>query len=102
MFKALHRCAVEAGAVQMVSYVDLDKYQGGVYERLGFRLDAEIAPDYWTIWPGLERRHKTATKREHLAKLEGFDPALSEFQNTQAMGLFRIYHSGRLRMLHDL
>ena len=76
------------------SYVDLDKFTGGVYEALGFTSLHDIAPDYWTI-KGRKRQHKTATKRSKLKGLPGFVETESEFQNTQRMGLFRIYHSGR-------
>lgn len=102
LFKQLKQAALGAGAEKMISYVDLDKYQGDVYSSLGFELEAELEPDYWTLWPGSVRRHKTATKRAALAKLPGFDPALSEFENTQRMKLWRIYHSGRLKLSQKL
>lgn len=101
LFKACLQ-VVPKGA-QVLSYVDMDKFTGGVYETLGFELAAELAPDYCTIWPGdisqySVRRHKTATKRDALAKLDGFDPGQTELQNSLRLGLHRIYHSGRLRV----
>lgn len=87
---------------ELVSYVDLDKYQGQLYDRLGFRFAGYIKPDYMTIWgngPTAYRRHKTATKRSNLAKLEGFRPEETELENCERMGLHRIYHSGRKRLV---
>lgn len=87
---------------ELVSYVDLDKYTGGVYGKLGFEPAGEIPPDYWTIWPsrtGPIRRHKSATRRDALARMPGFNPNESEAKNTHRMGLFQIYHSGRLRVV---
>lgn len=80
----------------LVSYVDLDKFTGGIYERLGFRASHYVRPDYMTVWPGGMRRHKTATRLDRLCRMEGFDPKLSEFENCERMGLHRIFHSGRL------
>ena len=101
LFKA---CRAACPDAEIISYVDLDKFTGGVYEALGFTLEHALAPDYWSIWRGVPgwkeyvRRHKSATKRSNLAKLEGFDPALSEFENCKAMGLHFIFHSGRMKM----
>lgn len=87
----------------VVSYVDLDKFTGGLYATLGFTFDHYIEPDYMSLWGSsaalMHRRHKTATSRSSLAKLDGFDPAKSERENCLAMGIYRIYHSGRVRML---
>lgn len=88
---------------EVVSYIDLDKFEGSIYERLGFKYDSYIEPDYMTLWGGsaadMHRRHKTATRRSELAKLEGFDPNLSERENCLNMGIYRIYHSGRVKVV---
>jgi len=100
LFDRLTACALADGAVEMVSYVDCDKYQGGLYEALGFDFDGDIAPDYWTLWncsPNTIRRHKTATKRCALRRLPGFREEETEFENCQRMKIWRIYHSGRKR-----
>ena len=88
---------------RLVSYIDLDKYRGGVYETLGFGNPEYIAPDYWTIH-GKQRRHKTATKRAALAAAypEKFDPTLTEEENCRKLGIFRIYHSGRVKVSMDV
>lgn len=85
---------------ELVSYVDLDKFTGAVYARLGFEPDAYLPPDYWTIQDGV-RRHKTATQLKHLRQKQGFDPALSEFENCQKLGFFQVYHSGRRRVVRQ-
>ena len=95
LFKALLAQVPES--VGLVSYVDLDKYDGGLYKRLGFVSDRVLAPDYWTVH-GRVRKHKTATKRSALAKRADFDPAQSEYENCQRMGLYRVYHSGRMKL----
>lgn len=94
LFKALVR-----PEERVISYVDHDKFTGTVYEHLGFTHEAHLLPDYWTVWGNRQRRHKTATKRSNLAKLPGFDPELTEFENANRMGLHRIYHSGRSRVV---
>ena len=68
-----------------------------MYKRLGFVSDRVLAPDYWTVH-GRVRKHKTATKRSALAKRADFDPAQSEYENCQRMGLYRVYHSGRMKL----
>lgn len=101
LFRELERRAREGGAGKIISYVDLDKYTGGVYATLGFSVVEDIDPDYWTVWKEdgqLVRKHKTATKRCHLARMEGFREEETEFENCQRMGIYRIYHSGRQRV----
>lgn len=87
---------------RVVSYVDLDKFTGGVYRQLGFAHESDVEPDYMTLWGNssadMHRKHKTATKRSALSKLPGFDPSISERENCLAMGIFRVYHSGRVKM----
>lgn len=94
LFKALR--GTETSPIY--SYIDHDKFTGGVYERLGFVFDETLAPDYWTIWSGKHRRHKTATTRARLASHPEFDPALTEYENTQKMQFYRIYDSGKSRV----
>lgn len=40
------------------SYSDNRYFDGGLYERLGFRLDSELPPDYavWHPWLGLRSK----------------------------------------------
>lgn len=84
---------------KLVSYIDLDKFTGDIYRTLGFTLDGYIDPDYMTVWPGAIRKHKTSTRKDRLAKLPGFNAELTEFANCEAMGIHRIYHSGRMRVV---
>lgn len=84
---------------KLVSYIDLDKFTGDIYRTLGFTLDGYIDPDYMTVWPGAIRKHKTSTRKDRLAKLPGFNAELTEFANCDAMGIHRIYHSGRVRVV---
>jgi len=81
----------------IISYSDNQMFTGNMYEHLGFRKAAEGAPDY-QIWFGQKMvQAKQATKRDQLARIEGFDPTLSEWENCQKLGLHRIYDSGKIK-----
>lgn len=79
---------------EVVSYIDLDKFDGSIYELLGFEHSHDIEPDYMTVW-GDERKHKTSTQHRLLAKLKGYSPDLSEYENCKNLNIYQIYNSGR-------
>lgn len=83
---------------QVKTFADLRYYSmGGMYEALGFTLDGTIAPDYSYI-VGDRREHKFNYRHSgKLSQMEGYDPLLSESENAELLGLYRIYNCGLLR-----
>ena len=79
----------------VISYADLDYADGGVYKNLGFSLDGFSNPSYfWVKGKTVLPRYKTQ-KHKLLALLgEEFDANLSERENMQNAGYYRIFNSG--------
>lgn len=89
------------------SFSDNRFFDGGMYETLGFALEADVAPDY-SVWsPKLGIRPKSHYQRRLLpARLqehgvdEAFDPATdsrTEAEMTYLMGARRLYDCGKKR-----
>lgn len=89
------------------SFSDNRWFSGGMYEQLGFELEAEVVPDYqvWSPKTGLrpkphyQRRLLPARLKEHGVD-ELFDPktdARTEAEVTYLMGARRIYDCGKKR-----
>lgn len=76
-------------------------FDGKMYERLGFRLDKELPPDYSYVDLNRCRRlHKSGFQHSRLAKrLKVYDPMLSEMENCKANNFHRIYDCGKRRWL---
>lgn len=92
---------------EVKSFSDNRYFSGGMYQQLGFSLDAEIQPDYqiWSMKGGLktkaqyQRRCIQARLTEHGVE-ETFDPendTRSERDMTYLMGARRIYDCGKKR-----
>lgn len=89
------------------SFSDNRYFDGNMYERLGFVLDADVAPDY-QVWsqklgllpkPHYQRRNLPKRLRDHGVE-EHFDPDTdprSEREMTYFMGARRIYDCGKKR-----
>jgi len=89
------------------SFSDNRWFNGGMYEQLGFDLEADVAPDYqvWSMRGGLrpkshyQRRLLPSRLAEHDLE-ESFDPATdprTEAEMTYLMGARRIYDCGKKR-----
>lgn len=75
-------------------------FDGGVYSRLGFTLDKLLPPDYTYVdLKRCRRLHKSGFQRSRLAARfpETFDPKLSERENCEMLGYYRIYDCGKKR-----
>ena len=91
------------------SFSDNRWFSGGMYEQLGFVLEADVAPDY-QVWspklglrpkPHYQRRALPARLDEH-GVVDSFDPktdARTEAEMTYLMGARRIYDCGKKRWL---
>ncbi len=79
----------------VISYADLDYADGGVYKNLGFKLTRYSKPSYfWTRGNSAIPRYK-AQKHKLLSLLgDEFDANLSERENMENAGYFRVFNSG--------
>jgi G:T-mismatch repair DNA endonuclease (very short patch repair protein) len=94
---------------EVKSFSDNRLFSGGMYEQLGFQLEADVVPDY-QVWsqklglrpkPHYQRRLLPARLREH-GMDEKFDPATdkrTEAEMTYLLGARRIYDCGKKRWL---
>jgi hypothetical protein len=76
----------------IVSFSDNRLFDGEVYEKIGFRLDGEVAPDYYWV-RGCKRHHKSTlrkTKEEKMTKK-------TEVELREAQGFKRIWDLGKKR-----
>jgi G:T-mismatch repair DNA endonuclease (very short patch repair protein) len=92
---------------EVKSFSDNRLFSGGMYEQLGFQLEADVQPDY-QVWsqklglrpkPHYQRRLLPTRLRDHGVD-ETFDPATdkrTEAEMTYLMGARRIYDCGKKR-----
>jgi hypothetical protein len=90
--------ACENGYRKIVSWSDNRWSEGNVYEKLGFRLEAVLPPDYSYV-KGNKRTSKQSMKKANIAKKhpEIYSPDKTERQMTQELGLARIWDCGKKR-----
>jgi len=80
----------------VISYCDIAFFDGSIYEKNGFRLIGQSAPNYKYFKPKeriLESRNKYQ-KHKLEGLLEEFDPSLSEYENMLANRFLRIWDCG--------
>ena len=90
---------------EILSYSDNRFGVGNVYENLGFKLEGEVKPDYRYVseMTNSPRIHKSSFRRSAQERMaargEGysFDPAMTEVQNANANGYYRLWNAGLLR-----
>lgn len=84
-------------SVKVKTFADLRYSEGGMYDKLGFKLDGMVRPDYYYIVNG-NREHKFNYRHSsRLSKMDGYDPLSSESENAEMLGLYKIYNCGLLR-----
>lgn len=89
------------------SFSDNRFFEGGMYEQLGFTLEADVAPDYQVWHPKLGTKPKPHYQRRaipirivEIGSSEIFDPETdprTEAQITYALGARRLYDCGKKR-----
>lgn len=90
--------------MKVVSYADLRFFDGGMYEKLGFKLDGKQPPNYYYIH---KKDPKTILRKENFRhrnlkdKLTIYDPDLSEYENMKLNGYHRIYDRGKKRFIYQ-
>lgn len=90
----------EVQATCVVSFSDIRLFSGKVYETLGFVKDAVLPPSYTYTSSGTNRReHKFNFRHKNLASKfpDTYDPNLSEKENTEKAGYYRVYDCGLIR-----
>lgn len=86
----------------VVSFSDLRWSTGDVYRIHGFDYVHTTAPSHWWI-RGITREHRRGYQHKHLAaKLDIYDPNLSEVENCHANGLYRIFDCGKTKWVLNL
>lgn len=88
-------------APQMFTAIPNRWFSGQMYERLGFKLDAEVQATYYYVTASSKTRmSKALFQRKFLPeKLAVFDPNLSERENCERNGLYQIHDAGKRRWL---
>ncbi len=84
--------AKEHSPSSIVSFSENRLFNGSVYEKIGFRHDGDIRPDYcWTN--GYKRFHKSGLRKKGSEKGSG----LTERELREAQGLRKIWDLGKKR-----
>ena len=97
LFKAFTR---EHSPQSVLSFSWSHLFNGNVYQVLGFKLDKELPPDYTYVDKKQHRRlHKAGFQHSRLRLKfgDGYDPTLTEKQNCENNGYYRIYDCGKKR-----
>ena len=79
----------------IVSFSDNRLFSGGVYEKIGFKLDGEVNSDYYWV-KGNKRFHKSGLRKTKEEKLTGY----TETQLREAQGYKKIWDLGKKRWVY--
>ena len=77
---------------QIISYSDLSRSNGNMYQQLGFKLSHNSDPNYYYIIDDV-RKHRFNFRKDRLVK-EGFNPNKTEIQIMNERGFYRIFDCG--------
>lgn len=86
--------------IKIITFADLRWSQGDMYAEAGFSAEKILPPDYSYVIAD-KRFHKFNFRHKQLSGMKKYDPHLSERENTQAMGIRRIYDCGKIRYSID-
>ena len=103
MLKKGKEIAKEYDCTKIVTFSDHSVSDGGLYEKLGFTLDKELAPDY-SYLVDEERKHKfgyriTRFKNDPYLK---YKEGLTESQLAKINGIKRIWDCGKSRYVINI
>ena len=78
----------------VISYADRRWGEGDVYSKIGFQFEKHTTPNYWYFGIGeyMNKRCHRYTLRKGSVKED--NPSLTEFENRDIQGWFRIYDCG--------
>jgi hypothetical protein len=84
----------------IVSYSDIRLFDGGMYEKIGFKKISQSKPNYWYVLGDI-RRHRFNYTKSKLVK-EGYDKDKTEHQIMLDRKIYRIYDCGNIRWEYNL
>lgn len=86
---------------EIVSFSMNHLFTGGMYEKLGFKLDKVLPIDYTYVEPKqIKRLHKSNFQHKRLKqRFENYDPNQTEELNCKRNNFYRIYDCGKKRWL---
>jgi hypothetical protein len=90
---------------RVISYSDNRMFAGGMYEAIGFRKESVSEPSYSYVnssVPWREGKHRFTRSRMVGRKEFKFDPTLSERENCEANGWYRIYDCGKTKWVYEV
>lgn len=90
--KIMQTFVAEHFPASVVSFSDNRMFDGKVYERVGFKLDGELKPDYYWVKGG-KRHHKSGLRKTKEEKKSG----RTEVELREAQGYARIWDLGKKR-----
>lgn len=85
---------------KIISYSDIRLFDGGMYERLGFKKVSISKPNYWYVINDV-RKHRFTFRKSILTK-EGYDPNQTEREIMFNRKIYRIYDCGNVRWEFDI
>jgi hypothetical protein len=83
---------------EIISYSDLSRSDGNMYQKLGFTLSHNSDPNYYYIIDGI-RKHRFNYRKDKLVR-EGGDPNLTEIEIMHKKGLYRIFDCGMQKWIY--
>lgn len=85
--------------IYVISYSDISRYDGCMYENLSFRFDGYSNPNYYWIVNNV-RRHRFNFRKDVLVK-NGYDNNKTEFEIMKENGYNRIFDCGNKRWIWE-
>lgn len=112
--KLLSHFLKEQNPQKIISFSDITKMSGNVYEKLGFHMEKIIAPSYWWVKKNNIVYWRRDCQKQYMHKLYGFDNTYkykdnkdddfwkrSEKEIMESMGYLQIFDSGMKRYVMD-
>lgn len=82
---------------KIISYVDRRWSSGNMYDAIGFKISGINPPTYYYVVSG-KRKHRWGYQKSKLkTTLSTFNDDLTEYQNMQHVGFWRVWDCGTLR-----
>jgi hypothetical protein len=94
--KLLEKFVKEQSPISIVSFSDNRLFSGKVYEKIGFKFDGNVTPDYYWV-KNQKRFHKSALRKKGEEKISG----LTKTQLREAQGYKKIWDLGKKRWVYN-
>jgi hypothetical protein len=100
LFSAATKWAMEKGINQIISFSDNRISVGSVYEKMGFKLDRELYPDYFYLEKNNLLKH--TSKQSQKKSATNCPSDMTEKQWAFSRGLIQIYDAGKKRWIFKI